>query len=457
MGKNNKKLKIFISCCTTDNDTKNIADAFEKYIKKHEKDSMEVIGMSDLKEDPDIDTILKLYSEIKNCDLVIHFVGIKPGAVANEDAIFEFYEREVKEEKFISDNSGFKSSLKAKDWKDVYRVKFPEVKPTYPQLKAYRVKGHFNNLKKITYTQWEAYLAIHLRKKIFVYGSEKAIRCFGTNSSDRKINNPFLRSWWRVRSFSACVFNKELAIQKKHVGALNAGRYKLIGYIDSSTILGNIKQQIPSHNGRSKVKTEFNEKIIDLLKNNREDFIGRQWIIDAIDDWIKNDNRKVLFITGDPGIGKSAIVLHLFNRLRDDQEQAKLNNIELKSNMLACHFCQSGDDPSLRRWTFIQNVAAMIQERFPEVGGIWDDDWDAFKNEYETDPVTAFLIIIRTLPYPASDPNEEFKFYILIDALDEALTENNTFSYRNNESIVHLLDSTLNEFPHWLRICRNHT
>ena len=38
-----------------------------------------------------------------------------------------------------------------------------------------------------------------------------------------------------------------------------------------------------------------------------ENFTGRQWVFDEIDRWLKESEERFFILTGEPGVGKSAI------------------------------------------------------------------------------------------------------------------------------------------------------
>lgn len=45
-------------------------------------------------------------------------------------------------------------------------------------------------------------------------------------------------------------------------------------------------------------------------------FVGREWILDRFDQWLKDDEEPVLFLVGAPGVGKSALLTHwIANRM----------------------------------------------------------------------------------------------------------------------------------------------
>ena len=42
-----------------------------------------------------------------------------------------------------------------------------------------------------------------------------------------------------------------------------------------------------------------------------ENFTGRQWVFDAINLWLKESEERFFILTGEPGVGKSAIIARL--------------------------------------------------------------------------------------------------------------------------------------------------
>ena len=42
-----------------------------------------------------------------------------------------------------------------------------------------------------------------------------------------------------------------------------------------------------------------------------ENFTGRQWVFDDIDRWLKESEERFFILTGEPGVGKSAIAPYL--------------------------------------------------------------------------------------------------------------------------------------------------
>ncbi len=173
------------------------------------------------------------------------------------------------------------------------------------------------------------------------------------------------------------------------------------------------------------------------LYDRRKDFCGREWLFRRIDDWrAGGDRRRALLITGDPGIGKSAIV-------------AQLVHMNPGGQVLAYHCCRADTPETLRPGRFIRGLAGMIATQLDAYAGQLDDPLvEAALGEArcETDPASAFeegiLNPLHRVPTPAGGVR-----YILIDALDEALAT------RDGSSIVTLLSpSRLDRLPGWLRV-----
>jgi hypothetical protein len=56
----------------------------------------------------------------------------------------------------------------------------------------------------------------------------------------------------------------------------------------------------------------FNSDIAKLTEN----FTGQQWVFDEIDHWLAEREERFFILTGEPGVGKSAIAFTRLVRLR---------------------------------------------------------------------------------------------------------------------------------------------
>ena len=173
-----------------------------------------------------------------------------------------------------------------------------------------------------------------------------------------------------------------------------------------------------------------------FFHDKRNDFIGRQWVFEAIDSWCAaKSGQRAMLITGDPGTGKSALVAELVHR-------------NPRGQVIAWHCCQSDTPATLEPWRFVRSIAAMIASRLPEFAAALDTPsaWDFLSEEgCRHDPADALeaavLAPLATIPAPAEGTR-----YLLIDALDEALASDTGLT------IVDLLATRMPRLPEWLRV-----
>jgi WD40 repeat protein len=168
----------------------------------------------------------------------------------------------------------------------------------------------------------------------------------------------------------------------------------------------------------------------------RRDFCGREWLFKRLDAWRTESGRqRALLLTGDPGIGKSAIV-------------AQLVHLNPGGQVLAYYCCTVNIAETLRPDRFVRGIAGMIASQLDAYASqLGDPKVDAAlgAGRCETDPPGAFedgiLNPLHKVPFPAGGAR-----YILIDALDEALM------VRKGLSLVNLLAPLLERLPGWLRV-----
>jgi WD40 repeat protein len=175
-----------------------------------------------------------------------------------------------------------------------------------------------------------------------------------------------------------------------------------------------------------------------FLEAKRKHFCGRRWLFDEIDDWRRGEREQALLITGDPGIGKSAIVAELVHRNPDGQ-------------VLAYHCCRADTPSTLQPGALVRNLAAQIARRLPDYAEQLASP--ALRDALQEaacagDPLKAFeigvLAPLSRLPAVAANFS-----YLLVDALDEALAPREG---AGGLSIVQLLAAAQKSFPSWLRL-----
>ena len=168
----------------------------------------------------------------------------------------------------------------------------------------------------------------------------------------------------------------------------------------------------------------------------RRNFCGRQWLFDEIEAWCRSGNSPALLITGDPGVGKSAVV-------------AQLLHVNPNDRVLAYHCCQSETKATLAPGLFVRSIAAMIAGKLESYSALLHEPAvaEALRDDNcGRDAGSAFergvLAPLETLHAPESGV-----LYLLIDALDEALLVSSS-----STTIVDVLASRIERFPSWLRV-----
>ncbi|HEV7914161.1 MAG TPA: TIR domain-containing protein [Albitalea sp.] len=171
------------------------------------------------------------------------------------------------------------------------------------------------------------------------------------------------------------------------------------------------------------------------LEDKRRNFEGRAWLFASIDAWLAAPGERALLITGDPGIGKTAILAQIVHR---------------EDSRLIGYYCCRADSPaSLVPAEFLRTLAALLAARLPDYVARLQDPaiTDALADDVAgKDPAGAFDAAILS-PLAAMPPPDGGTKYLFVDALDEAFVRD-----RAGPSIVQVLAPRLESFPPWLRI-----
>jgi tetratricopeptide (TPR) repeat protein len=140
-------------------------------------------------------------------------------------------------------------------------------------------------------------------------------------------------------------------------------------------------------------------------------FVGRQWLIDQIDNWRVNDEReqRVFCLTAEAGMGKSAVMARL--------------SLLAKGTVLGVHFCEYDLPSSRQPDSLVRTLAFQLAARLPDYRTLL-----LYTLQYldkSLGDLTANELFERLLLNPLGgiiDGGQE-NFLILIDALDEAQPE----------------------------------
>ncbi len=187
------------------------------------------------------DTVEKLAKLIRESAAVLHLVGGLPGAAANAKAVA------------------------------AYLAKEPNFLANYPELRA-----ELDDFRGVTYTRWEAYLALHDGVPLFVYASEKGVQAQATHLN-------------------------RLRLGRKYPGDERiADPAHLFGQL-----IGDIHTTIAS-------VPKFTRKIAPsrILRHSPDRLFGRDGWLDALDAAWADGRLNVYTLVAWGGVGKTALVAH---------------------------------------------------------------------------------------------------------------------------------------------------
>ena len=97
-----------------------------------------------------------------------------------------------------------------------------------------------------------------------------------------------------------------------------------------------------------------------FLLEKRNHFTGRQWLFRDLDEWRSKQAPPALLITGEPGIGKSAVVAALVDNNPDGQ-------------VLAYHCCRADTPATLEPTRFVRSLAGMLAARLEGYAGMLEE------------------------------------------------------------------------------------
>jgi hypothetical protein len=168
------------------------------------------------------------------------------------------------------------------------------------------------------------------------------------------------------------------------------------------------------------------------LKTGAGSFVGRDWILARIEDWLPT-NRQCLLIEAESGSGKTAFIAEMVRRNDGGR-------------VLAYHFCNALKPDTVSTRLFVRYIAAMLcgtVSAYAERLRRSEELVGALKSN---DPTTMLsqgvLAALHTIPMDGTR-------YILVDALDEAFGGPET---AGQITIPQLLAQASEEFPPWLKL-----
>ncbi|XP_067057908.1 uncharacterized protein [Acropora muricata] len=176
----------------------------------------------------------------------------------------------------------------------------------------------------------------------------------------------------------------------------------------------------------------------DLIISSREEFTGRRWLIEEMQQALEHNDKRGVLLTGNPGSGKSAFLSYLLC--------SRTSSPVVHSRILAHHFCMHFDKKTQDGVSFVRNLANMIAAKIIEYRKRVLDDQFTSKVLYEDcsqDPEWCFeYAILKPLKEILPQPRDSW--FILIDALDECFNE--------KADIVNILKTKARRLPKWLKL-----
>lgn len=86
--------------------------------------------------------------------------------------------------------------------------------------------------------------------------------------------------------------------------------FEVLAKLKNLNLFGQIYSNIYFNSTEKKIR----DNILDqtgIIEDKTQEFVGRQFVFDAIDKFIENNPRGYFVVRGDPGIGKSALAAQL--------------------------------------------------------------------------------------------------------------------------------------------------
>lgn len=160
----------------------------------------------------------------------------------------------------------------------------------------------------------------------------------------------------------------------------------------------------------------------------REEFVGRQWLAEEVQNWLENDNRSRMLIYGVPGSGKSAFAANFSN---------------FSVDVVAEMFFEWDNQTSADTDTVIRQLAYHLAGSLPDYRRMLCDLIANDKNNekrLETLHNAALFDWLILDPITCCIDGNRDKALVIIDGLDETTDE-----------IAHLLFNKAAAFPEWIR------
>jgi hypothetical protein len=173
-------------------------------------------------------------------------------------------------------------------------------------------------------------------------------------------------------------------------------------------------------------KFDFTGKIDGLCTKFDDD--TRQWFIDKLSSWFREQKSRVMILTAGPGTGKSVL-------------SAKICELyKQRSQLAAYHFCDFRNSDSRNPHRILQSLASQMCDN---VDGFCDKLTEVLCRQHSRDLLSDAFRVLLNDPLHALDRREPL--LIVVDALDESKTD-------IRSEFLELIAETFPELPDWIKI-----
>ena len=176
----------------------------------------------------------------------------------------------------------------------------------------------------------------------------------------------------------------------------------------------------------------------DFIISSREEFTGRRWLYEEMEQALEHNDKRGVLLTGNPGSGKSAFLSHLLC--------SRTSSPVVHRRILAHHFCMHFDKKTQDGVSFVRNVANMIATKISEYRQrVLADSFVRrvlYKDCFQDSEWCFEHAILRPLKKVRPQPRDSW--YIVVDALDKCFNE--------KADIVNILKSKARRLPTWLKL-----
>jgi tetratricopeptide (TPR) repeat protein len=161
-------------------------------------------------------------------------------------------------------------------------------------------------------------------------------------------------------------------------------------------------------------------------------FFGREWLFRKLEDWrsVYSNSSRVFVLLAGAGVGKSAFAARLAH-LRGDV-------------LVAAHFCEWNKPTHSDARATVKSIAFQLATKFPDYRKYLLTLPGIDKLEQQSAAELFSYLVANPLSFCIDGGRQ--RYMILIDAVDEANTEN------NQNELISLIDNEFHRTPHWLSL-----